>query len=145
MCLCFDSPACVLVHNPHRSPEVQSVLSQMKSDTSFRGFFNLLVVVLIAMNLRLVIENFFKYGFLLGEPFRKVGVAEHFRFWLAIGLILTFPASACWIERHAAKLKGVTNWLMALNITLTFLTPCFFIYYFRMPPPLGTTHTCIHK
>ena len=82
-----NSPASVIVYNPHRVADYESVLSHKRVGTSFRGLFNLFVVVLVAMNVRLVIENFVKYGFLLGTPLQAVidvGLGDPIRFLLGI-------------------------------------------------------------
>eukprot|EP00820_Chromera_velia_P030842 Cvel_13423.t1-p1 / transcript=Cvel_13423.t1 / gene=Cvel_13423 / organism=Chromera_velia_CCMP2878 / gene_product=hypothetical protein / transcript_product=hypothetical protein / location=Cvel_scaffold915:60341-61995(+) / protein_length=126 / sequence_SO=supercontig / SO=protein_coding / is_pseudo=false len=44
---------------------VPSLLSSSSKGTNFRGFFNLTVMVLVVTNLRLVIENFARYGLLV--------------------------------------------------------------------------------
>ncbi|CAG8598328.1 12828_t:CDS:2 [Ambispora gerdemannii] len=45
-----------------------SVLSKEAPPESYRGFLNLAMLILAANNLRLIIENFLKYGFLLSTP-----------------------------------------------------------------------------
>ncbi|KAE8383347.1 putative diacylglycerol O-acyltransferase [Aspergillus bertholletiae] len=49
----------------HSKAQDSSLSRESNVPTSFLGFRNLMVIVLVAMNLRLIIENFMKYGVLI--------------------------------------------------------------------------------
>ena len=142
-----NSPGCVIIYNPHRTPDYESVLSHKRVGTSFRGLFNLFVVVLIAMNVRLVIENFVKYGFLLGAPFRAaaaMGWAAPVEFALSLIFMALFPTTACLIQRNAECLgETPTNLLTILNCLVMFTVPCVFIFVFDLPHIFGFAATIL--
>ncbi|KAJ3282674.1 hypothetical protein HK104_010780 [Borealophlyctis nickersoniae] len=61
-----------LVHTAIRA----SPLSKESPEQNYRGFFNLAMLLLAVSNLRLIIENYVKYGFLLSLPFSGVPTSE---------------------------------------------------------------------
>jgi len=86
-------PFAKLIH----SKTQESLFSVRATGTDFRGFFNLFVIVLVAANLRLVVENMLKYGVLLRPP---TGFFDFYRNW---------PCGVCYVEIFCFT---VCNWFI---------------------------------
>jgi len=92
-------PFARLIH----SKSQDSLLSVKSAGTNCRGFFNLFVIVLIAANLRLVVENMIKYGVLLRPP---TGFFDFYRNWpcgVCLMEMLGLVACSWLIERHGGR------------------------------------------
>ncbi len=50
----------------HKRSQVSLLGSERTEPLSYRGLFNLVVIIAVATNIRLIFENFLKYGFLVG-------------------------------------------------------------------------------
>ena len=57
----------VVTYVPHSNPSV-SRLATEATEQNYRGFVNLAVIIIVVMNVRLILENLNKYGFLLHSP-----------------------------------------------------------------------------
>lgn len=98
--------------------------SPLSSDAIFRqshaGLFNLCVVVLIAVNSRLIIENLMKYGLLIRAGFWFS--SKSLRDWplLMCCLILQLlPVTAFLVEKMAQKRHLTERAVVILHITIT--------------------------
>ncbi|KAH9619151.1 hypothetical protein KSS87_015293 [Heliosperma pusillum] len=109
--------------------------SPLSSDAIFRqshaGLFNLCVVVLVALNSRLIIENLMKYGLLIRAGFWFS--SKSLRDWplFMCGLTLpVFPLTAFLIEKLAQRRRisdPVVVLLHTLNAGISILYPVFVI------------------
>eukprot|EP00927_Polykrikos_kofoidii_P077218 TRINITY_DN74185_c0_g1_i1.p1 TRINITY_DN74185_c0_g1~~TRINITY_DN74185_c0_g1_i1.p1 ORF type:complete len:544 (-),score=72.11 TRINITY_DN74185_c0_g1_i1:153-1784(-) len=112
--------------NVHKMSQ-ESLLSVAAEGTDFRGLFNLFVIVLVAANVRLMVENMLKYGLLIELP---GSVFDFYRNWPCgvcylemISLVVGIWA----IERHGAKLQWTDkrlDWLRGIALLLILLVPC---------------------
>ncbi|KAF9428254.1 hypothetical protein BGZ94_002962 [Podila epigama] len=67
---------------PVHTKTIPSPLSKEAPPESYRGFVNLGMLLLFGNNIRLIIENYLKYGFLLSFPGSKVSKQD----WILTGL-----------------------------------------------------------
>ncbi|KAL3332348.1 hypothetical protein AABB24_032769 [Solanum stoloniferum] len=98
--------------------------SSLSSDAIFRqshaGLFNLCVVVLIAVNSRLIIENLMKYGLLIRAGFWFS--SKSLRDWPLLMCCLTLqllPLTAFLVEKMAQKRRLTERVVVILHITIT--------------------------
>ena len=123
-----------------------SLLSSGAAHTNYRGFFNLSLIVLFAMNLRLIIENILKYGIIAfdGNVARQSLEVSHLRDkhpglieTVACALLLNVPALLCLgIERWAAGAENAApeHLLFVLHAILTssvLVAPCVVVTYYQ--------------
>ncbi|KAF8406870.1 hypothetical protein HHK36_005991 [Tetracentron sinense] len=109
--------------------------SPLSSDAIFRqshaGLFNLCIVVLVAVNSRLIIENLMKYGLLIRSGFWFS--SKSLRDWPLLMCCLTlpiFPLGAFMVEKLAQQkfiCKPVLVFLHVIITTATVLYPVFVI------------------
>jgi len=109
----------------------ESRLSVVAQGTDYRGFFNLFGMVLVAANLRLVVENLMKYGILLEPP------TSFFDFYKNWPCAVCYTVMVCcvlgiWIvERYCAKVLGTDLRINICHVTIVvmmFVMPIGFIY-----------------
>eukprot|EP01066_Platyproteum_vivax_P002784 Platyproteum_vivax@DN1347_c0_g1_i2.p1 len=121
----------LIFHTPHIGDH-PSLLSSASSETNFRGFFNLICLVVVCQNIRLILTNFLKYGFLV--TFFPNSVSAVWQDVPAIGgfiLVYAFPFASVFVERHGHKLSERT--LRAVEFVfavLPILTVHFVIHFF---------------
>ncbi|KAG1367645.1 diacylglycerol O-acyltransferase 1-2 [Cocos nucifera] len=123
------------VDRPSAPVHVRAVESPLSSDTIFQqshaGLFNLCVVVLIAVNSRLIIENLMKYGLLIGSGF--FFSSRLLRDWPLLICSLTlpvFPLGAYMVEKLAYKKFISEPVVVSLHVILvigTIMYPVFII------------------
>ncbi|RKO91026.1 MBOAT, membrane-bound O-acyltransferase family-domain-containing protein, partial [Blyttiomyces helicus] len=119
-----------LVHTISRA----SPLSKESPEQNYRGFFNLAMLLLAVSNLRLAIENYMKYGFLLSLPLQSVdggdlGWAFVSFAWQLVPLVLAFV-----IESSSARTLHSTGILHFINISLCLVIPIL-ISWFKISHP----------
>ncbi|KMS96848.1 hypothetical protein BVRB_8g199240 [Beta vulgaris subsp. vulgaris] len=109
--------------------------SPLSSDAIFRqshaGLFNLCVVVLVAVNSRLIIENLMKYGLLIraGFWFSSKSLRDWPLFMCCLSLPV-FPLAAFFVEKLAQRRRISDPVVVLLHIliaTITILYPVFVI------------------
>eukprot|EP01116_Phalansterium_solitarium_P013494 TRINITY_DN30870_c0_g1_i1.p1 TRINITY_DN30870_c0_g1~~TRINITY_DN30870_c0_g1_i1.p1 ORF type:complete len:470 (-),score=47.22 TRINITY_DN30870_c0_g1_i1:85-1494(-) len=129
-------------HNPlHRdraSFQVRpSLLSSENSSDTFRGFLNLMIILLVVTNFRLVVVNLMKYGIIF--DFSILAIKEWHRWPSAVaGLCLVpFILLSLFIERYAAR-KGVREptvlQLKSLNLAGLVFVPSIIIWTWKPNP-----------
>eukprot|EP00897_Mesotaenium_endlicherianum_P002865 jgi/Mesen1/2606/ME000166S01728 len=122
----------------HRKPKGSPLSSDAIFDQSHGGLFNMCIVLLLAVNSRLIIENLMKYGILMRTGFWING--SSIRDWplLLTGLSMAvFPVASLLIEKlkiHTAVTEKVVGVLHAVNVTATFMYPAFVIYRTQAGP-----------
>ena len=134
-----------LPHDFHKEAR-PSLLSSGAAHTNYRGFFNLSLIVLFAMNLRLIIENILKYGLIAfdGNVARQSLEVSHLRDkhpglieTAVCALLLNVPAVLCLgIERWAASAGAAApeRLIFALHAVLTtavLAAPCAVVTYYE--------------
>ncbi|KAE8149460.1 diacylglycerol O-acyltransferase [Aspergillus avenaceus] len=149
----------------HSKSQHSSLSRESNTSTSFLGFRNLMVIVLVAMNLRLIIENFMKYGVLICikcHDYRKQDVVlGSMLFALApcqLFIVYTLELAAAGRAKETIGRKKKddsaeegerdqrafrTIWRFALSFhilnTLLYLTvTSYVVYYYIHHPGIGT-------
>lgn len=134
-----------------------SVLAKEAPPENYSGFIRLAMLVLAASNIRLVIENHIKYGFLLSLPGSQVQLRDYIFFlitWLAVPISL---AVSFWTERFMANValrerkkldagaktssigssEVIAAYVHAVNATVLLVYTCIMVYYKISNPALG--------
>ncbi|KAA8652352.1 hypothetical protein EYZ11_008681 [Aspergillus tanneri] len=149
----------------HSQLRHSSLSRDSNANTSFLGFRNLMVIVLVAMNLRLIIENYMKYGVLICircHDYRKQDVVLGTMLFflvpcqLFVAYILEL-AAAGWAksavgrkkkdrsvdegEREERAFRTIWRFTLSfhiLNTLLTLAVTSFVVYYYIHHPGIGT-------
>lgn len=119
--------ACVHSREVHVS-EAPSILSRESRLTDFRGFLNLSILLLFVNLLRLIIENFQKYGLLAASPAALLGASTVKRFVGWISLHVFHCLIAVFVEK--LRLSGsvvAKETLMISNLAAILTLPPFYI------------------
>eukprot|EP00921_Rhytidocystis_pertsovi_P002700 GHVQ01004615.1.p1 GENE.GHVQ01004615.1~~GHVQ01004615.1.p1 ORF type:complete len:540 (+),score=31.92 GHVQ01004615.1:206-1825(+) len=119
-----------------------SLLSHHVKTQNLKGFYNLFVIVLLATNARLVVENIMKYGVMIELPRSPQDILRN---WPLLACFMTmhlFILSAWVIERYVAvKVPQSSNvWVTALqlwNYGVLLLVPYLTVSQFK-PYPAGS-------
>ncbi|MFS7991332.1 putative diacylglycerol O-acyltransferase [Helianthus anomalus] len=121
--------------------------SPLSSDAIFKqshaGLFNLCIVVLVAVNSRLIIENLMKYGLLINSNFWFS--SRSLRDWpllMCCLSLLLFPLAAYIVEKLAWKKRILDPIVIALHVIITtaaILYPVFMILRFGSAVLSGVT------
>lgn len=123
-----SSKAYIHAREVHLS-ETPSILSRESRLTNFRGFLNLSILLLIVNLLRLIIENFQKYGLLAASPVALLGVStiKSFVGWLSLHAF--HCTVAVFVEKLRLSGDGVVakDVLMVSNLAAILTLPPFFI------------------
>ncbi|KAI9202546.1 MBOAT, membrane-bound O-acyltransferase family-domain-containing protein [Polychytrium aggregatum] len=129
-----------LIHTVIRS----SPLSSESPEQNYRGFYNLTVLCLFVLNVRLVIENYQKYGFLLQFPTIGAHSNDLFFCLLAFPFMAGSVFVALALEKNASKKLDPRNptptavWLSHwANITLALATPTLISWFLIWHPAIA--------
>ena len=123
-----------LTFYPHLS-NIESPLEEKRiNENNYRGFINLLVIALVLSHLRLMYENYIKYGLLLtpGNAFKFVLQSNNLIFVsvsmsiIAFSVVLTF-----FIEKASSKSHShIIYWgLHTLNMAFLLVAPVYLHKY----------------
>ena len=120
-----------LLYDAHKK-EAWSPLSGEAPEGNFRGIFNLCGVVLVATNLRLIVENLMKYGLLLAPP-NPIVLLYDYRNWPCLSMIVllqVFVMAAFCIEKtlHGCLSSKLISALHIANISVVVLLPLMLTY-----------------
>jgi diacylglycerol O-acyltransferase-1 len=132
--------------NVHIHNEFSPLSSEVRpGEQNYRGFFNLGVLVLVISNLRLIVDNLSKYGFLIKFPAfsssnEKINSQSEWEepkpFQAVIGCLL--PIFICYfIEKLASKKILSNSTTLILNIILGFsniILPCVWVFHSKSHP-----------
>ncbi|KAL7753436.1 hypothetical protein RI367_001211 [Sorochytrium milnesiophthora] len=134
---------------PAHKKVIYSPLAKEAPEQSYRGLVNLAGLVLFISNLRLLIENFHKYGLLVTLPGTAVPASEYLLFWggmlFHVGNILF--AYVCELEasqfgpRYYCAEKSLRFW-WRMNLVSVLLVPTLLVYFCIAQPVLGTALLC---
>jgi diacylglycerol O-acyltransferase-1 len=121
-------------------PERPSLLSASSGYENYRGFLNLLYVILGIGSFRLVLENILKYGLLVefDWPLRFVQDPTNWPSVFLIVLINFFILFQYWLEIKLSKISRKTSYLsfQIINLSLLLIFPPLYIHN-RQPNPAG--------
>ncbi|EGF82147.1 hypothetical protein BATDEDRAFT_34607 [Batrachochytrium dendrobatidis JAM81] len=124
------------IHNSIRA----SPLSKESLEQNFRGFFNLSMLLLGVSNLRLIVENFQKYGWLLNLPSSGFSLTDVHMAILSIifqifNVLVAFSAEKC--AAHYQENTYVLWFIQAVhaaNISATIIVPTWISWSFIWHP-----------
>jgi hypothetical protein len=117
-----------LTFYPHLS-NIESPLEEKRlSDQSYRGFINLIVLALVLSHVRLMYENWVKYGLIVspGNIFSYITEYENVHYFLSIGIIiLNVILITFFLELFASRRKTqiLTYSLHSVNLSALLLIP----------------------
>jgi diacylglycerol O-acyltransferase-1 len=113
-----------------------SPLSKESPENNFRGFYNLAMLLLFVLNLRLIIENYLKYGILLswkGTPFWRQGDMS----WAVVSLWVSAISSLfAYIIQVFAVRRANSGSLSILNVIIlsfSIIVPSFISWKYVSP------------
>ncbi|KAH8805579.1 hypothetical protein F5884DRAFT_736747 [Xylogone sp. PMI_703] len=146
----------------HSKPRASVLSHDSEATPSFLGFRNLMVIVLIVGNLRLMMENFKKYGVLICvrcHDYRRQDIL----LGAALYFIIPCHLFVAFVIELAAAQRALTNkkrdgtmtptederkrfqsawkliaWLHGINATLCLLVTSFIVYFYIHHPLIGT-------
>ncbi|CAK77558.1 unnamed protein product (macronuclear) [Paramecium tetraurelia] len=120
-----------LAYQPVRK-ERTSLLSTESPEQNFRGILNLGILILIANHIRLIFENFQKYGLLITNVFWKFEMMNingnpimQALLILMINLFIGFGIQYLQFKRNLST--GIIRTFNITNIVLTIIIPCYLI------------------
>eukprot|EP00808_Paulinella_micropora_P004482 g44377.t1 len=110
-----------------------SLLSSTAKDVDFRGFYNLAGIFMVVLNLRLVVENILKYGWLVGKV--DVLIGEPWRTWpcliSSVVIPMMHPFIAYLIELSACKFhlsRALVAYVHTAHLLSMFIWPTLLIH-----------------
>lgn len=136
-----------LPYGPSVPAHRRVIESPLSSDLIFKqshaGLFNLCIVVLIAVNSRLIIENLMKYGLLIGSGFwfSSRSLKDWPLFMCCLSLSI-FPLCAFMVEKFAQQKLISELVVVSLHVTITMaeiIYPVFVILRSDSAVPSGIT------
>ncbi|CAF0988267.1 unnamed protein product [Rotaria sordida] len=128
---------------PHH--ERVSLLSPSSGYENYRGFLNLIYVILGIGGCRLVIENILQYGLLIdfNWPIKFLKDPTHWPSVFLIVLVNFFILFEFWLELRLSKIHILKSritttciFLQFINLIVILIFPAIYIYY-RQPNPVG--------
>lgn len=133
-----------LTFYPHLS-NIDSPLEEKRlKENNYRGFINLLIIALVLSHVRLMYENYIKYGILITPQniFKFVTEHDNFIFLSATILLLSFAVIFTFIlEKAASKSKANTPILILHGLNLiTLLTVPLLFHKFNLINPCKNNH-----
>ncbi|EKX39945.1 hypothetical protein GUITHDRAFT_113937 [Guillardia theta CCMP2712] len=113
-----------------------SLFSSEHPSNSYRGFVNVLIILLLMSNLRIVIQNLYKYGLLI-NPWHITHLGKSDNVCLAFSLWF-YVFVAYGIEKlHGYVYSPIIKALHWTNAIASFVVPWYAIWYFRTDPSGG--------
>eukprot|EP01125_Pyxidicula_operculata_P011968 TRINITY_DN3921_c0_g2_i2.p1 TRINITY_DN3921_c0_g2~~TRINITY_DN3921_c0_g2_i2.p1 ORF type:complete len:434 (-),score=42.01 TRINITY_DN3921_c0_g2_i2:92-1393(-) len=122
--------------DPHTQEQFSVLSSKSTKVVSYKGLLNLGIMVLVFSNLRLVMENFFRYGLIVGfslpqgitqDPYKAPGL-------FILSSLFLYAIIALVIEKIAFKLnlsKTVVFTLHAVNLVAEISIPTYMVNHFK--------------
>ena len=144
-----------LVHaRPVHLTEQASPFSKESHEENFRGFLNLAVLLLVVNMLRLILENYQKYGFLLSIPFSQLPLSDPIYLGLFIFCLALHIVAAVYVEKQlllreqscGSKAKCNDHLpiiLIGSNLAAVLLLPSWIVCTRLYHPALGSLALCI--
>ncbi|KAJ9057755.1 hypothetical protein DSO57_1019542 [Entomophthora muscae] len=124
---------------PVHTTAVPSILAKDAPPQSYRGFLTLAMLVLLATNIRLVIENLLKYGVLVTLPSRTISDKD----WVLFSLVFIFLQFSILlsllIEKMLSRSNGSVIWVLLhwANICSLIVVPTYTVYFVIFHPLVG--------
>jgi diacylglycerol O-acyltransferase-1 len=119
-----------LTNNPHLSHVISPLEMENVSKQNYRGFLNLLILVLVVANIRLMFENYMKYGLLIYplDIIRYFIEKNNLIYLIANTLLISASVILCFlIEKALAKSRN-NYFLRAMHAGNLFFLLFFPIY-----------------
>ena len=125
-----------LVNNPHLSNIISPLELENYSKQNYRGFLNLLILVLIVGNIRLMFENYMKYGLLIYpmDSIRYIFDGKNLTYLISNILLILSSIILCFlIEKAISKNRKnpLLNYIHACNLFLLLFFPIY-MHKFRI-------------
>jgi hypothetical protein len=121
-----------LTNNPHLSHVISPLEMENVSKQNYRGFLNLLILVLIVANIRLMFENYMKYGLLIYplDIIRYILERNNLIYLIANTFLFSASIILCFlIEKALAKSRNNYDYfLRAMHVGNLFFMLYFPIY-----------------
>lgn len=116
-----------LTFNPHLSNAISPLDVDNKTQLNYQGFINLMIITLIVSHLRLMYENYLKYGMMISSPFKMAIEFKSVIFFGSTIALMIFSILACFIlESLANKINyWVFNFLHLVNFSALLVLPIF--------------------
>ncbi|KAI0227255.1 hypothetical protein L0F63_007234 [Massospora cicadina] len=116
-----------------------SILAKDAPPQSYRGFLTLAMLVLLATNMRLIIENFMKYGVLITVPSRTVsnqdwGLLTFIFLFLQVNLIFALVFEKMLARSNRCAIWVALHWA---NISSVLAVPTYVVYFVMFHPLIG--------
>jgi diacylglycerol O-acyltransferase-1 len=121
--------------NAHHSP-----LSKEAPVQDYRGFVNLAMLLLFVSNLRLVFENYMKYGVLLTDPLNGIPNQDYVYFAQCMVVAVLNILTSYALEKIAVASLGwykIIRIAIVLNIVLSLFAPTAITWYLIYHPMIG--------
>jgi hypothetical protein len=125
-----------LTNNPHLSNVISPLEMENYSKQNYRGFLNLLILVLIVANIRLIFENYMKYGLLIypRDSIRYIFDSNNITYLIANTLLIYSSIFLCFlIEKAISKTRNnlILNFIHAGNLLMLLIFPIY-LHKFRI-------------
>lgn len=116
-----------------------SPFSKESNQQNYRGFLNLTILLLIVNNIRLIVENYMKYGFLISLPGKFVTIEDLISSIIIVALILVNVLASYLLERQVVRNpKRNFNISISCNLLSIFVLPPLIMWNYMRHPLLGS-------
>jgi diacylglycerol O-acyltransferase-1 len=140
--------AIALVHaKPVHITNAASPFSKESPDQNYRGFLHLAILLLVVNMIRLVVENFRKYGLLLSIPGRDVPLSDLLYVFFAlstlwVNILISFSVEMAVILYPKLANSALYLIVIFFNMAVLALVPSYIVWTHMYHPLLGSVALC---